>query len=57
MKIIIKYKETRSDLKVKSGRTSGHAEAQGRHVNPTVALSEDEELILSESWKLGEETE
>lgn len=54
---IIKYKETRSDLEVKSGRTSGHAEAQGRHVNPTVALSEDEELILSESWKLGEETE
>lgn len=47
----------KSDLKVKSGGTSSHTEAQRWHVNPTVTLSKDEEVILSERWELGKETE
>lgn len=50
-------KKPQSDLKVKASGTSGHAEAQGRHINPTVTLPEDVEVIVEESGKLGEETE
>lgn len=46
----------RSHPKVKFGRSGGHAKAQGWHVDPTVTLPEDEEVILREGWELGKET-
>lgn len=45
-----------SHLEVELSSSSSHAEAEGRRINPTITFPKDEELILTESWELGEET-
>lgn len=42
-------------LEVDFGSSSGHAQAEGRCIYSTVTFPKDEELILSEIWKLGKE--
>lgn len=44
-----------SHFKVYFGFSRGHKEAECWRINSTVALPEDEELVLTEVWELGEE--